>query len=79
MKQPALLQLVWRDTASNQTGWTHKRKVKPDERVVVTVGWLAHETELSYVLAQDWDGALGNFNGLATYPKGCVDEVTKLA
>lgn len=75
---PRLVRIEWRDTAGHPDTWTHRKKVKPEERRVSSVGWVAHDGDITLVLAADWDASLGNFHGISSYPRGCIDSLTYL-
>lgn len=76
--KPQRVQVKWRDVTCSTKTWQRGSKLKPDARKVRSIGWLVYEDERSIMLAQDWDFHEGNFSGVATYPRGMVEEITLL-
>lgn len=74
-KKPEMVVVHWRDITAAAKTWQQIKKVRPDERQVVSVGWLVYQDDRSIVLAQDWDESERNVSGVATYPVGACDSV----
>jgi len=80
MKRPVqkydMVEVWWDDPTGLKDGWIQKlEEIKP--AMVLSVGFLVHESDTYYVIAQDSDPE-GNHNGRTQLPKTAVKKMKVL-
>ena len=76
MKNPKLVEIVWRDILGT-SGWEKLEEVNPP--LFKTYGFLVHKDKRCIKVAHTFDVKDKAWSGITAFPAGCIEKISPLS